>query len=235
MTTSPAELSQPQQLLELVELVEKARRFAGCTIAELAALQAMPLPAAPERAKGFVGRLVERALGVPGGGGAVTDFPECELKTLPVDVRGRPRESTFVCHVPLTHLVEVGWEASRVRAKLARVLFVPIESGPCAQADRRIGCAFLWEMGARQEAVLRADYQCLADLIARGQLERIDARWGTALQIRPKAAHSGVRVRAHDTDGVPMRVLPRAFYLRAAFTGGLLRDALSFAESECSR
>lgn len=222
MTPSAQRADEPAALLL------RARRFAGWTLAELAAAQAVPLPAAPERAKGFVGRLVEHALGGPGSA-AVTDFPECELKTLPVDASGRPRESTFVCHVPLTHLAEVAWERSRVRAKLARVLFVPIESGPCAQLERRIGCAFLWEMSACEEAVLRADYQSIAEQVARGQLERLDARWGTALQIRPKAAHSGVRVRTHDLDGGPLRVLPRAFYLRAAFTGALLRAALPHA------
>jgi DNA mismatch repair protein MutH len=202
-------------------LLERARGLAGRTLGEISEQLGSPLPAAP--AKGYVGRLMERALGACAGAGEVTDFPGCELKTLPVDVFGRPRESTFVCHVQLTSLAETSWEASRVRAKLARVLFVPIESGErLAHARRRVGQAFLWEMGEAQEALLRDDYASLADRVAQGQMERVDARWGRALQLRPKAAHSGVRVRTFGLDGSPQAVLPRAFYLRTTFTHSLL-------------
>ena len=228
LTSEPGRAPAPVDLAALSALVTRARGLAGRTLGELAQLLAAPLPAAPERAKGSVGRLLERALDVPAGNVEPSDFPHCELKTLPVDVQGRPRESTFVCHVQLTSLVEVSWEASRVRAKLLRVLFVPIESGAqLAHTQRRIGLPFLWEMSAAQEAALRDDYVLLADRVAQGRLESVDARWGQALQLRPKAANSGIRVRAHDADGTPLRVLPRAFYLRASFTRGLLSEALA--------
>jgi DNA mismatch repair protein MutH len=212
---------------ELAALLRRARELAGSTLGELAQRFELPLPAAPERAKGHTGRLLERALGAAGGCALPTDFPSCELKTLPVDVRGRPRESTFVCHVQLPQLAEVSWESSRVRAKLARVLFVPVETARrLAHAERRIGRAFLWQMTAAQEATLREDYRLLAERVAQGQLENLDARWGNVLQIRPKAAHSRIRVRAHDAEGAPLAILPRAFYLRARFTGALVREAL---------
>jgi DNA mismatch repair protein MutH len=208
-------------------LLVRAQALAGRTLGELALGLELPLPAAPMRAKGFVGGLIERALGAPCLSSALTDFPSCELKTLPVDALGRPRESTFVCCVTLAQLRETAWEDSRVRAKLARVLFVPVETAPSlAQPERRVGRAFLWLMQSRDEQSLREDYVLLAERAVRGELEKTDARWGTVLQIRPKAAHAGVRTRGHDLDGVPMRVLPRAFYLRASFTRELLRDAL---------
>lgn len=212
---------QEQALLRL------ARGFAGHTLGELAHELQLPLPVSPARAKGFAGRLMERALGVRESAERATDFPSCELKTLPVDARGRPRESTFVCHVLLPKLVEVDWEQSRARAKLARVLFLPIEATRAVPfAERRVGCAFLWVMSPAQEATLREDYVRIADRVAGGQLESFDARLGVALQMRPKAAHAGVRVRAYGLDDGPVAVLPRAFYLRASFTAQLVRDAL---------
>jgi DNA mismatch repair protein MutH len=81
-------------------------------------------------------------------------------------------------------------------------------------------------MRTEEEALLREDYALLAERVAHCDVEKTDARWGRVLQIRPKAAHSGVRTRAHDLDGVPLRVQPRAFYLRASFTRELLREAL---------
>lgn len=212
---------------EELTLLRLARGFAGRTLGELARELSLPLPAAPARAKGFAGRLMERALGVRESAERATDFPSCELKTLPIDARGRPRESTFVCHVLLPQLLEIDWEQSRARAKLARVLFLPIEAAPDVSfAERRIGCAFLWVMSPAQEATLRDDYVQIAERVAGGQLESFDARLGVALQVRPKAAHAGVRVRAYGLDDGPVAVLPRAFYLRASFTAELVRAAL---------
>jgi DNA mismatch repair protein MutH len=208
-------------------LLLRAEALAGRTLGELALDLRLQLPAAATRAKGFVGGLIERALGAPLQAGAVTDFPSCELKTLPVDARGRPRESTFVCSVTLAQLRETRWEDSRVRAKLARVLFVPVETASeLAQPQRRVGRPFLWQMNEEEERVLRGDYALLAERTAHAELEKTDARWGVALQIRPKAANARIRTRSHDLDGVPMRVMPRAFYLRAGFTRALLLRAL---------
>lgn len=219
--------SEPAELEEALALLGRAHLLAGRTLAEVALELGMPLPAAPTRAKGFVGGLIERALGAPRASQAATDFPSCELKTLPVDARGRPRESTFVCCVTLAQLRDTPWEGSRVRAKLARVLFVPVEAaGEAAHVERRVGRAFLWSMHGEHEALLRDDYQLLAERVAHADLEKTDARWGRVMQIRPKAANSGVRVRGHDLEGVPLRVLPRAFYLRASFTYELLCDAM---------
>ena len=213
--------------LAAAELLARARGLAGCTLGEVAGSCGVPLTAAPERAKGSVGRLIERALGgVSEAAAAWTDFEGCELKTLPVDASGRPRESTFVCHVQLAALAETSWEASRVRAKLARVLWVPIESVQGVEhARRRVGSAFLWEMSECEEDVLRADYVELAERAALGCVERVDARWGRALQLRPKGANAAVRVRVQTADG-PVAVQPRAFYLRATFTRALVAAAL---------
>jgi DNA mismatch repair protein MutH len=208
-------------------LLARAHALAGRTLGEVALGLNLPLPATPSRAKGFVGGLIERALGAPRVSRELTDFPSCELKTLPVDAQGRPRESTFVCCVTLAQLRDTPWEASRVRAKLARVLFVPVEAASeRAHSERLVGRAFMWNMLEADEPLLREDYQLLAERVAHADIEKTDARWGRVLQIRPKAANSGVRVRGHDLDGVPLRVLPRAFYLRASFTRELLCTAL---------
>ena len=214
-------------------LLSAARALAGYTLAELSGAVGVPLPDAPRRDKGFIGRVAERALGlhpVPGAQPATTDFTALgiELKTLPVNVALRPKESTFVCYVKLGTLIEVPWEESRVALKLARVLFLPVESdAELAFGERRIGRAFLWSASAEQLHVLREDYAELGRRVLDGHAEALDARVGQALQLRPKAAHGGVRVRITDGDGIPWRLTPRAFYLRAGFTEQIVRAALA--------
>lgn len=213
-------------------LLAAARTFAGYTVAELAVATRQGLPAEPARDKGFIGRVAERALGLlptPGVPPTAADFAALgvELKTLPVNAQLQPRESTFVCYVPLVQLVDTPWDESRVAKKLARVLFLPIESGDKLHfGQRRIGRAFLWSATAAQHEILREDYAELARRVQDGHAEALDARVGRALQLRPKAAHGSVRVRITDGDGVPWRLQPRAFYLRASFTRQILTESL---------
>ena len=209
------------------ELEARARALAGMTVAEIAQSLGVPLPPDPRRAKGFVGTLVERALGGESGSRAEPDFPGLgiELKTLPV-AGGRVRESTFVCTVPLREAGEREWERSRVRHKLARVLFVPVEADPrVAPAHRRVGAAFVWSPRPDEEAILRADWEELTGAIGAGDVEAVDATRGVYLQLRPKGANSSARVVGYDADGAPFRAPMRAYYLRARFTALLLERA----------
>jgi len=194
-------------------------------LAELAARHSVPVPPDLRRAKGFVGALLERALGATAGSRALPDFPELhvELKTLPVDRAGAPVESTFVCTIPLTEIGAVEWADSRVRRKLARVLWVPVEGERAILVgERRIGQALLYELGPEDEALLRADWEELSGYIGRGHVEELSGHLGKFLQIRPKAAHSRARRLGFDADGAPFAALPRGFYLRPSFTRALL-------------
>jgi DNA mismatch repair protein MutH len=213
--------------------------LAGHSVAELAARAGVALPSEPRRAKGFVGALVERLLGANAGSAPAPDFAALgiELKTIPLDLRGQPRESTFVCCVALREMAEIEWEFSGVARKLARVLWLPIETSPRRSAvargsetdrsvsfgARRVGAPRLWSPSAAERDALRADWEAIAQLIARGELERLTARTGRCLQVRPKAANGRVLGRAVDEHGVPVWTQPRGFYLRASFTAGIFR------------
>jgi DNA mismatch repair protein MutH len=207
------------------ELLERAAGLAGLRLGELARRFDAAVPPDLRRAKGFVGGLLERALGATAGSRALPDFPELgiELKTLPVDRAGAPVESTFVCTIPLTEIGEVEWLDSRVRRKLSKVLWIPVDGERAiAIGERRIGHALLYELLPEDEAVLRADWEELAGSIGRGHVERLTGHVGRYLQIRPKAAHSRARRLGFDADGAPFAALPRGFYLRPSFTGALL-------------
>ena len=209
------------------ELLSRTRAFAGSTLAEVARLAGVALPIEPARAKGFIGTLVERALFIsPKPGVAGPDLVELgiEVKTIPLAIDGQPRESTFVCTIPLGRLERESWETSAVRKKLARVLWVPIEHDRALPfAERRLGAAFLWSPDAAEEATLRADWEAVQSLVLRGGVDGLDARLGSALQVRPKARHGGMRVRAPGEDEVPTSTMPRGFYLRASFTAAIVR------------
>jgi DNA mismatch repair protein MutH len=206
---------------DLTELAARALLLEGSSLGALEARFGQVRPTQ----KGRAGLLIERALGAHAGVRSEPDFPALgiELKTIPVDLRGRPLESTFVCALRLRDAERLDWAASAVRAKLAHVLWAPIVRAPGA-AEARVGRAFFWRPTPAQERVLRADFEELVGMVALGKVEALSARVGRWLQLRPKAAHGGVRVRAHGSDGEPLWAMPRGFYLRARFTAALLRD-----------
>lgn len=212
---------------EVDELVGRARRLAGLTIADLARRVERELDERARRNKGIVGLLVERALGATASSRPIPDFESIgvELKTLPVGRDGAPLESTFVCNVTKDEL-ETSWEESHVRRKLAHVLFVPIEGDRAIALDaRRVGTAFVFELGERHEEVLGRDYENLRDALWSAGRDAVPGHLGVALQVRPKGKNARDAERRHASDGVAELVAKRAFYLRATFTRRLLEES----------
>jgi DNA mismatch repair protein MutH len=212
---------------DLRELETRARALAGRTLEDLAAEHALAFAGrAGVRTKGKTGELLERLLGATGGSAAVHDFPELgvELKTIPVDPGLRPRESTYVCTLPLADADRAEWATSWVRAKLAHVLWVPIEIGP--QAARVMEPRF-WIPSTEQAEILAADFDEAMGTIALGGIETLTARTGRWLQVRPKAASSRDRTWSVAAEESWVAAVPRGFYLRTRFTGALLRDPAS--------
>jgi len=209
------------------EVVARADALAGRSLAEVAADHDVPVPPNLRRHKGWVGQLIERALGADAASRDEPDFRAIgvELKTIPVNRHGKPCETTFVATIPLGEIGEQPWERSRVRRKLARVLWVPVQGERAMPvAVRRIGAALLWSPTSQQEAALRYDWEELAGIIGRGDIESVSGRLGRYLQVRPKAANASVRRRSIDTEGTLIETLPRGFYLRTSFTAAILRD-----------
>jgi DNA mismatch repair protein MutH len=208
------------------ELIARALHLAGRSLGELAAAAGCEVPADLRRNKGWVGQFVERLLGATGGGAALPDFPHLgiELKTPPIDQRRYPLESTHICTAPVQAVAALRWQQSWLRQKLARVLWQPVEGERTIPlADRRLATPFLWSPSAEDEAILRQDWDELGDFFVRGEAADLSARFGSALQIRPKAAHSRIVVATIDSEGERALINPRGFYLRPGFTHALLQ------------
>ncbi|MGD8926674.1 MAG: DNA mismatch repair endonuclease MutH [Thioalkalispiraceae bacterium] len=222
MITVPPPVSQDELLIRI-------ENIAGFTLAELAATQQLTPPSNLQHAKGWAGQLIETSLGASAGSRAEPDFPELgiELKTIPLTASGQPKESTYVCSVPLNQAGSLNWEDSWVRRKLNHVLWLPIEADPDIPiAKRRIGTGMLRRLTAEQDAILKQDWEEHMELINTGRIHEISAHHGTYLQVRPKAAD---RTALRDTTnevGEKVQTLPRGFYLRTRFTAQILAQQL---------
>ncbi|HEH9771062.1 TPA: DNA mismatch repair endonuclease MutH [Pasteurella multocida] len=211
------------------ELLQRAQAIAGLRFADLAKSLHMPVPPDLKRDKGWVGMLIETALGATAGSKAEQDFAHLgiELKTLPINAQGMPLETTFVSLAPLTQNVGVSWENSHVRHKLSKVLWILVEGErQIPLSERRVGQPILWQPSAQQELRLKRDWEELMEYISLGKLEQINATLGEVLQLRPKGANSKALTRGIGKHGEMIDTLPLGFYLRKTFTAEILQQFL---------
>lgn len=209
------------------ELLAKANWLAGFSLGEIAQMLHLSVPPDLKRDKGWVGMLIETALGAKAGSKPEQDFAHLgiELKTLPVNQHGLPLETTFVSLAPLTQNHGVTWQTSHIRKKLEKVLWIPIEGErPIPLAQRRIGQPILWSPSIEEESILKQDWEELMELIVFGKFHQINAKIGEALQLRPKGRNRQSRTGAVNDKGEPIETLPLGFYLRKTFTAQILQN-----------
>jgi DNA mismatch repair protein MutH len=210
------------------ELLNRAKLAAGYSFAEIAQYVNISIPANLKKKKGWVGNLIETFLGANAGSKAERDFAHLgiELKTIPINKKGIPLETTFVSIIPLMENHGVIWETSHVKYKLSKVLWIPVEGERTIPlAERKVGQPILWTPTFEQEQQLKQDWQELMDMIVLGQVEKITARYGTYLQIRPKAANGRALTEAIGENGQIILTRPRGFYLKKSFTLQILQNS----------
>jgi len=207
------------------ELLTRCEALQGLTFAHLSMHSQLPIPLEARQRKGWLGMAVEKILGASAGNKSLPDFPELdiELKTIPLNQKKQPAESTFLTSISLLTIHQETWMTSCCYAKLKCILWLPVEG--CSSIDfytRRIGRAVLWEPNATQKRILEQDWLELTTLITTGNLEKIDATFGEYLQIRPKGANAKSLCYGINDEGCKILTMPRAFYLRSRFTKTLL-------------
>ncbi|MFA6036790.1 MAG: DNA mismatch repair endonuclease MutH [Legionellales bacterium] len=215
----------PQQTTE--QLLQKAYALQHMSVGELASQWQFSVPNDTRTSKGFVGQLLEIVLGTTSGNKPQPDFEHLgiELKTIPINPKGQPLESTFICSASLTLTLGQTWHESPVYQKLKKILWIPIitPNKTTPITDRKIGQAVLWQPSETQEQILQTDWEELMEMISLGQLANITAGHGTYLQLRPKAAHARILSNGIGESGEPILTLPRGYYLRASFTKKILK------------
>lgn len=209
------------------ELLQRAQALAGKTLASIAQTYQSRIPPNLRQEKGWVGQLLEIALGATAGAKAKPDFEliDVELKTIPLNNKHLPKESTFVCTVPQRPALT--WHESHVWQKLKRVLWLPVEAdNTISLARRRIGSPILWSPNPQQETILEQDWHELCEMLTVGQYDQLTAKHGTYLHCRPKAAHSRILRKDINQQGETQLIVPRGFYLRTSFTTEILQSLL---------
>ena len=215
------------------ELIVRAQALEGITIGELASAIGATIPEGRRSTKGFIGQLLEKALGADPEALDLPDFPALgiELKSIPVadSMLLKPVESTFLASISMAYADRAEWQGSRLRHKLASVLWIPVEGKWKGElAERCIRAPRFWNPTDAELDALKADWMDLMGAIGAGNAAQLTGRDGKYIQVRPKAAHSKVRVAAPNEHSVDMQH-PLGFYMRASATKGILQEGSMLA------
>ncbi|NRA53766.1 MAG: DNA mismatch repair endonuclease MutH [Gammaproteobacteria bacterium] len=213
------------------QLLLRAQSLAGLTLSQLADDLKVTVPDSLKNNKGWIGNLLELALGATAGSKPQQDFPELgiELKSIPIDCRGKPLETTYVCITPLMGIGGLTWQQSNIFNKLRKVLWIPILSErSLAISERQIGSPFIWQPSADQLQLMQQDWEEIMELIALGKISSINGKIGQVLQLRPKGANSKALTSAIGIDGARIMTLPRGFYLKIPFTHQILKAQFNY-------
>ena len=214
-------LNPPQNMQQLLQ---RSQTLAGRTLGDVADALGHRVPQETVRAKGWVGQLLEDALGATASNRPSPDFEllGVELKTVPVDKRGWPKESTYITILPFNRISEIQFKDSPVAHKLSRVLFWPVEAESSLPLSvRKLGTAFLWSPSQEEWDKIGTDWKLFADMITDGRVESIKANLGEVMQVRPKGFGAEDFGWIQTIDGRKMKTKRRGLYLRPKFVGEL--------------
>lgn len=212
------------------ELIANLNFIVGKSLTELAEFAKISVPIDTLHGKGFTGELIEKCLGASAANQSIPDFPELglELKSIPVDDNLCPLESTFLCYAPLTGIRHYSFESSPLYSKITRVLFVLIRASRELDFSQRVVLGYFFYTPSEDELnTVRNDFNELYELVKTGNVEKINARIGQIIQMRPKGASGKVLTECIGPNGEIIRTRPRGFYMRRAFTQKLIQQNLS--------
>jgi DNA mismatch repair protein MutH len=191
-------------------LLHRVAQIEGLTIEELANNLGVRIPFDLKYAKGFIGQLIEIALGASGNSNPIHDFPHLgiELKTIPVNYDGKPTNNTHICTLyPNSHYQT--FENSNFYNKLKKILWVPIEGDKKIHfTQRHIGRGFLWELKEADLEIIKNDWFEIMELLTTNPVESVSAKIGTYAHIAPSGTNKGQK--------------QYGFYLRRSFTHKIL-------------
>jgi DNA mismatch repair protein MutH len=157
----------------------------------------------------------------------LSDF-DIEVKTVPLDLSGYPRENTKITALNYTSLLKETWETSHVYGKVRVVLFVPIVKEDTNRPEAwYVRSPFIWMPSRDQLSAIRKDWETIKEMVRRG--EQLTATVGEHLIANTSGQGKGRDARSYQLpDGRTIEVKTRAFFLRRTLVAEILKANIRF-------
>jgi DNA mismatch repair protein MutH len=202
----------------------------GIPFRELAETLGYDIAKDPTSMKSAAGDIAELVAGKKPDALPQADLSEfdIEVKTVPLDLTGKPRENTKITALNYTKLLKEKWETSHVYEKVRVVLFVPIVKEDTKRPEAwYVRSPFIWMPSRDQLAVIRKDWEKIKKMVRSG--DQLTATVGEYLIANTSGQGKGKDNRTYELpDGRTIDVKTRAFFLRKTFVAEILEANIQF-------
>lgn len=212
------------------DLLRVYTEIQGIPFRELAETLTYDISKDPKSMKAAAGDIAEIVAGKKPDSLPEADFSQfdIEVKTVPLDLMGHPRENTKITALNYTRLLTEEWATSHVYEKVRVVLFVPIVKEDTKRPDSwYVRSPFIWMPSRGQLSVIRNDWETIQGMVQRG--EQLAAKIGQYLIANTSGQGKGRDERTyHLLNGRAIKVKTRAFFLRKTFVSEILEANIQF-------
>jgi len=152
--------------------------------------------------KGVVGRIYEKAFGIPANSKPGPDFPAAgiELKSVPILLTGaepKAKERISISMIDFATLASQSWETADVRKKLDHMLMIFYGWEPLQPIARfRTLAAGIWSPDDSTLQTIKTDWERIRDLVASGRRSEVSERLSSILGAATKGPGHGSISRA---------------------------------------
>lgn len=212
------------------DLLRVYTEIQGIPFRELAETLGYDISKDPKSMKSAAGDIAELVAGKKPDSLPQADLSEfdIEVKTVPLDLRGYPRENTKITALNYASLLTEEWATSHVYEKVRVVLFVPIVKEETNRPDSwYVRSPFIWMPSRDQLGVMREDWETIQEMVQSG--EQLAASVGQYLIANTSGQGRGRDARTYQlADGRTIEVKTRAFFLRKSFVAEILKANIQF-------
>jgi DNA mismatch repair protein MutH len=212
------------------DLLRVYTEIQGIPFRELAETLGYDITKDPKSMKSAAGDIAEMVAGKKPDSLPQADLTQfdIEVKTVPLDLLGYPRENTKITAVNYSSLLTEEWAMSHVYEKVRVVLFVPIVKEDTRRPDSwYVRSPFIWMPSHDQLAVIREDWETIQGMVQSGG--QLTAKVGQYLIANTSGQGKGRDDRTYQlADGRTIPVKTRAFFLRKTSVAEILQANIRF-------
>lgn len=140
---------------------------------------------------------------------ALLEHESISLKTVELDIKGRPKESMSFPAMDFDNLIHEDWENSKVRSRFSKpFLFFVFQRTP--EGEKKLIKVFLWSMPETDlDESVRAVWERTKEILESGQVvNRTDSRGRIILNFPKEKDTKVCHVRPHGRDSMDLDKLP---------------------------
>ena len=209
------------------KLKKKCKLIKNKTIKNLLDLNGIKITDINIKNKGIFGNLIEKYLNLKKNNKKQLDLNKLnlEIKTIPLNNKNYPKESTFICSIP-QKINNIIWEKSWLLKKISNILWIPYQGDKnISFLSKKIYTPFLWKPSKKDKKYLKQDWKNLIKIIYMGGIDELNSSIGLYLHVKSKSSNNKKLINYVYNNHL-LKTTQKGFYFTKKFTKKIINNEL---------